>query len=234
VFTEPLPSNGRLLWLHYSGHQTSWHNTIDKVQQLGKAKCDIPSSGPFRTHRTSFTCVFTSNLADNTYMRVVFAIPNVAVLWLVLCSCLGAPGSELGPNAVFQILAAVMIENSVTPWNPKYIFGRFGGTFTLKLCSLLSYCWLLVWLNISTLKIKAVNSSETPTNFCCASRLLDLPFGPEDGDSKFLRNVRKLLLCFLRAGCLIYSSTLKVKAAETSKTSVRRYIPEDDGHRSSS
>jgi hypothetical protein len=28
IFTQPLPSNGRLLWLHYSDLQASCHNTI--------------------------------------------------------------------------------------------------------------------------------------------------------------------------------------------------------------
>jgi hypothetical protein len=28
LFTEPLPSNGRILWLHYSGLHASCHNNV--------------------------------------------------------------------------------------------------------------------------------------------------------------------------------------------------------------
>jgi hypothetical protein len=34
VFTEPLPSNGRLLWLHYYGLKYSCHNIVIRLENV--------------------------------------------------------------------------------------------------------------------------------------------------------------------------------------------------------
>jgi hypothetical protein len=58
-FTEPLPSNGRLLWLHYSGLQASCHNNI--LPLISKSFQMVSS---FQVTRLNFRMYFSYNTSS--------------------------------------------------------------------------------------------------------------------------------------------------------------------------
>jgi hypothetical protein len=80
MFTESLPSNKRLFFLHYSGFRASCHNN----EVLKNAESDIKSANGTisKLFHNRFPESYQASNFMSVFIYILLAVPGHALLWL--------------------------------------------------------------------------------------------------------------------------------------------------------